>query len=81
MDYRKEFLGFVLTFMKNKFLIFLVMLEHAGAMNDHFEGFVPNDLNITDAAKLKEIGDSLRKFYFDGKDLSKETSAEFIKVE
>ncbi|XP_033230515.1 esterase FE4-like [Belonocnema kinseyi] len=57
-----------------------MMLAHAGVMNDYFEGFVPSELNITDAAKLKEIGDSLRKFYLDGKALSTETAAEYIKM-
>ena len=60
--------------------ILLAMLQNAEAMNGYFEGFLPDDLNITDAAKRKEIGDSFRQFYFDGKDLTMETAPEFIKV-
>lgn len=45
------------------------MLPGAPMMNEHFDLFIPDELNATDAQK-KEWGDMLRKFYFDGKDLT-----------
>ncbi|XP_012279049.1 esterase FE4 [Orussus abietinus] len=39
-------------------------------VNQHFEEFIPWPLNITDPARIKEVSESLRNFYLNGKDIS-----------
>lgn len=56
------------------------MLPKADEINNHFELFIPESLNITDAGKIKEIVESIRKFYFDGKALTSKSVSEFVKV-
>lgn len=61
------------------FCIFVVFMSNAEAMNQHFDMFIPDELNVTDALK-KEMSDKIKQFYFEGKDLTAESKAEFIKV-
>lgn len=56
-----------------------MFLPNADAMNQHFEMFLPDDLNLTDAKKT-EAANMMRKFYLDDKPLTPESKAEFIKV-
>lgn len=42
---------------------------------------MPDSLNITDDGKLKEISESIRQFYFDGKAFTSKSVSEFTKVE
>ncbi|XP_043469896.1 esterase FE4-like [Leptopilina heterotoma] len=55
-------------------------LPKADELNNHLELFVPDSLNITDDGKLKEISESIRKFYFDGKALTSKSVSEFTKL-
>lgn len=56
------------------------MLEHAEMIEDNFDLFIPNDLNMTDPAKRKETGEAIKKFYMKGKSISKDTKQEIINV-
>ncbi|XP_058804192.1 juvenile hormone esterase-like [Phymastichus coffea] len=53
-----------------------MFLPNAEMMDQHFDMFIPDDLNVTDA-KRKEMSDMLRKFYFDGKALTADAKAQF----
>ncbi|XP_015591452.1 esterase FE4 [Cephus cinctus] len=53
------------------------MLRNADYINANFDKFVPDDLNVTDPSRLKEIGESIRSFYLDGKSVSEDTVQEF----
>lgn len=48
-------------------------------MDKHFELFLPDDLNATDAQKT-EWSEMLRKFYFDGKALTSDSKEQFTVV-
>lgn len=49
-------------------------------MNENFENFLPEDLNIGDSSERKSIADSVRNFYLDGKELTKDSLLEYAKV-
>lgn len=48
------------------------ILAHEKEANEHFDLFIPNDLNATDPAARQKISESMKKFYFDGKPISKD---------
>ncbi|XP_070161017.1 esterase E4 [Polyergus mexicanus] len=54
-----------------------MMLGNIDQMNEHFENFLPADLNITDAGQKSQLGESLKSFYFGDKSISTETTKEF----
>jgi len=56
------------------------MLGNIDQMNEHFENFLPVDLNVTDAGQKNELGESLKSFYFGDKSISTETTKEFMMV-
>lgn len=56
------------------------MLGNIDQMNEHFENFLPNDLNVTDAGQRNQLGESLRSFYFGDKPISTDTTKEFMMV-
>ena len=58
---------------------FSVFLPNAEMMDQHFEFFLPDDLNATDAKK-KEFSEMVRKFYLDGKSLTVDQKAPFTMV-
>jgi len=53
------------------------MLGNIDHMNENFEDFLPDDLNITDAAHKNRLGENLKSFYFGDKSISTETTKEF----
>ncbi|KMR05274.1 esterase fe4 [Lasius niger] len=55
-----------------------MMLGNIDQMNEHFENFLPVDLNVTDAGHKNELGESLKSFYFEDKSISTETTKEFM---
>ncbi|EFN82200.1 Esterase FE4 [Harpegnathos saltator] len=55
-----------------------MMLGNIDQMNEHFENFLPDDLNVTDSGQRKELGDSLKSFYFGDKSISTDTTKEFM---
>lgn len=63
-----------------KCLSFSVMLGNIDEMNEHFENFLPNDLNITDTKQKIQLGEELKSFYFDDKSISTDTTKEFMMV-
>lgn len=56
-----------------------MFLPNAEMMDQHFEFFLPDDLNATDARR-KEMGDMLRKFYLEGKSLTTDMKTQFTMV-
>ncbi|KAM0724816.1 Esterase FE4 [Formica fusca] len=54
-----------------------MMLGNIDQMNEHFENFLPVDLNVTDAGQKSQLGESLKSFYFGDKSISTETTKEF----
>lgn len=56
-----------------------MFLPNAEMMDQHFEFFLPDDLNATDA-KRKELSDMIRKFYLDGKALTADSKEPFTMV-
>lgn len=56
------------------------MLGNIDQMNEHFENFLPNDLNVTDAKQKNQLGESLKSFYFNDKSISTDTTKEFMMV-
>lgn len=54
------------------------MLGNIDQINEHFENFLPNDLNITDAGQKNQLGESLKSYYFGDKLISTETTKEFM---
>lgn len=54
-----------------------MMLGNIDQMNEHFENFLPVDLNVTDAGHKNELGENLKSFYFGDKSISTETTKEF----
>ncbi|XP_043273664.1 juvenile hormone esterase-like [Venturia canescens] len=44
-----------------------IIMQDPKMVDENFDKFVPDDLNITDPAQRNEIGESFRKFYLDGK--------------
>lgn len=48
-------------------------------MNNHFEYFIPVDLNAT-MEERKQYSERIRNFYFDGQALTAESLEEFTKV-
>ncbi|XP_015175882.1 PREDICTED: cholinesterase 1-like [Polistes dominula] len=57
-----------------------LMLPHADHFNNQFEVFLPDDLNVTDPTQRKQLGESIKEFYFHGKDISKDTLKEFTQM-
>ncbi|XP_012533535.1 esterase FE4 [Monomorium pharaonis] len=57
-----------------------MMLGNIDQINEHFENFLPNDLNITDAGRKNQLGESLKSYYFGDKLISTETTKEFMKM-
>lgn len=55
-----------------------MMLGNIDQINEHFENFLPNDLNITDAGQKNQLGESLKSYYFQGKLISTETTQELM---
>ncbi|XP_032674579.1 esterase FE4-like [Odontomachus brunneus] len=55
-----------------------MMLGNIDQMNEHFENFLPDDLNVTDAGQRNQLGESLKSFYFDDKSISTDTTKEFM---
>lgn len=56
------------------------MLGNIDQMNEHFENFLPADLNVSDAGQKSQLGESLKSFYFGDKSISTETTKEFTMV-
>lgn len=56
------------------------MVPNAEYLNEHFDNFLPYDLNITDPVQKKQLVDSMKEFYFHGKDISKDTVEELAQV-
>ncbi|XP_046736168.1 cholinesterase 1-like [Diprion similis] len=56
------------------------LIASAEMMNEHFENFIPDDLNVTDAAEQKQIADMMRKFYLDDKPLTRDLLREFGQI-
>lgn len=56
------------------------MLGNIDQINEHFENFLPTDLNITDAGLKSQLGESLKSYYFGDKLISTETTKEFMRV-
>ncbi|XP_031781566.1 venom carboxylesterase-6 [Nasonia vitripennis] len=54
-------------------------IKDADMMNNHFEYFIPVDLNVTDAER-KQYSEMIRNFYFDGQALTTESLEEFTKL-
>jgi hypothetical protein len=52
-------------------------LRHIDYMNENVDIFVPDNLNITDAAHKDRVGENIRRFYFGDKWISTETKKEF----
>ncbi|KAK2586966.1 hypothetical protein KPH14_010941 [Odynerus spinipes] len=57
-----------------------MMLEHAEYMNQQFEYFLPDDVNVTDSVQRKQLGEAMKDFYFHGKDISRATEKEFTQM-
>ncbi|XP_012260596.2 esterase FE4-like [Athalia rosae] len=57
-----------------------VVTGMAEMINDHFELFVPEDLNLTDAQERKRIENSLREFYYGDREVTKDTIEEFSQL-
>ncbi|XP_071559330.1 esterase FE4 [Temnothorax nylanderi] len=57
-----------------------MMLGNIDQINEHFENFLPNDLNITDAGQKNQLGESLKSYYFGDKLISTETTKELMKM-
>ncbi|XP_020279915.1 esterase FE4-like [Pseudomyrmex gracilis] len=55
-----------------------MMLGNIDQMNEHFENFLPDDLNVTDSGQRNQLGESLKSFYFEDKSISTETTKEFM---
>ncbi|KAL0125897.1 hypothetical protein PUN28_004753 [Cardiocondyla obscurior] len=55
-----------------------MMLGNIDQINEHFENFLPNDLNITDAGQKNQLGESLKSYYFEDKLISTETTKELM---
>ncbi|XP_012215980.1 esterase FE4-like [Linepithema humile] len=55
-----------------------MMLGNIDQMNEHFENFLPDDLNVTDAGQKNQLGENLKSFYFEDKSISTETTKEFM---
>ncbi|XP_014476726.1 PREDICTED: esterase FE4-like [Dinoponera quadriceps] len=55
-----------------------MMLGNIDQMNEHFENFLPDDLNVTDAGQRNQLGESLKSFYFGDKSISTDTTKEFM---
>ncbi|XP_047347897.1 venom carboxylesterase-6-like [Vespa velutina] len=53
-----------------------MMLPNAEYINEHFENFLPDDLNVTDPVQRKQLADFMKEFYLHGKDISKDTEKE-----
>ncbi|NP_001136104.1 carboxylesterase clade B, member 6 precursor [Nasonia vitripennis] len=53
-----------------------MFLPNAEMMDKHFEFFLPDDLNATDARR-KELSDMIRTFYLDGKELTVDSKEQF----
>ncbi|KAF7992376.1 hypothetical protein HCN44_001701 [Aphidius gifuensis] len=53
-------------------------LTMTSAFEDHFDMFVPKELNITDPETRKQAGQILEEFYFDGKKVDSSTEMELI---
>jgi hypothetical protein len=64
--------------IKSLFLI-VVFLSNAEMMNQNFDVFLPNDLNVT-LTKKNDITLMIRNFYFDGKELTINSTIPFITV-
>lgn len=56
------------------------MIDKIDVLNTEPEQFLPDDLNYTDSNTKKESGQSLKKFYFGEKQVSKDNLNEYIRV-
>ncbi|KAG7212446.1 hypothetical protein KM043_012761 [Ampulex compressa] len=54
-----------------------MLLDSIGELKDHPEKFVPLDLNITDSSEMKQVGESLRNFYFGDKPTTVDSIEEY----
>ncbi|XP_034942575.1 esterase FE4-like isoform X2 [Chelonus insularis] len=57
-----------------------MVLPMASQFNDHFDLFIPIDLNETDPARRSMIGDMLKKFYFNNQPVSDSNAAELTNL-
>lgn len=57
-----------------------MVLPAADNFVDHFDLFIPSDLNITDATQRQMIGESIKKFYFNEKPVNSETAMELTNL-
>ena len=56
------------------------MMPAASMFQDHFDLFLPNDLNMTDPAMRKQASEAINKFYFDGKTVTADDAEKLTKV-
>ncbi|CAD6236387.1 GSCOCT00008155001.2-RA-CDS [Cotesia congregata] len=57
-----------------------MVLPAADNFVDHFDLFIPSDLNVTDAGQRQMIGESIKKFYFNEKPVNSETAMELTNL-
>ncbi|XP_044586951.1 esterase FE4-like [Cotesia glomerata] len=57
-----------------------MVLPAADNFIDHFDLFIPSDLNITDVAQRQIIGESIKKLYFNEKPVNSETAMELTNL-
>ncbi|EZA55321.1 Venom carboxylesterase-6 [Ooceraea biroi] len=55
-----------------------MMLGNIDQMNENFEDFLPDDLNITDAAHKNRLGENLKSFYFGDKNHERVHDGEYL---
>lgn len=60
------------------FILELLLMVHEFESN--FSLFVPKNLNITESSMRNDVGDAIRKFYFNEKSVNQETKIEFTNV-
>lgn len=52
-----------------RFMMFSVIMQNVQMVDENFDKFLADDLNFTDS-KRHEIGESIRKFYFNGQSIA-----------
>lgn len=52
----------------------------ASEFEDHFDLFLPKELNMTDQGMRQQAGDMIKKLYFDGKKVDSSTEMHLIDV-
>lgn len=57
-----------------------MILPSAANFENHFELFIPKDLNITDEGRMKSVGESIKKFYFGDKAVGAATAMELTNL-